>query len=89
MNEPPEFVDIYATDLISLEAVDRDPAIRPYLQAYVDGMWARADHRADGLLELHHSGPAQLDRQAAMVNIDALLTSSPPLPLPMTLGAPS
>ena len=79
-NEPPELVDLYATDLTSLESVDHDPAIRAYLRDYADGVWARAYHRTSSLFEFHHSRPAQLDQQAAMVNIYALLASSTPPP---------
>jgi Glycosyl hydrolase family 76 len=78
MREPPEFVDIYATDLLSLEALDHDASIRPYLQAYADDTWARAHDPASGLFDFPRLGAPQLDRQAAMVNIYSLLASASP-----------
>jgi len=73
--EPPFFVSVYSRNLLSLEAVHHDPGYRQAIRAYSDWAWRHVRQPASGLYTFGPNGTVQLLDQAAMVNINALLTA--------------
>jgi uncharacterized protein YyaL (SSP411 family) len=75
--EPPYFLAIFFRNLLTLEAVDRDPRYRAAAQDYADTVWRELRDPATGLFAFRGGRPETLLEQASVVQLYAALARGP------------
>ena len=76
LSENPFFVSVYFRNLMYLDAVTHDPPGSKLAQAYIDSVWAH-QRLSDNLFAFGSPPSTQLLYQAAVVQVYALLSTSP------------
>jgi Glycosyl hydrolase family 76 len=87
--QPPDFVAIFAENLLHLDELAPNPLYRAYLESYANSAWANLRNATSGLFEFHEEHPDPLLNQAGMAQLYAYLAwpassfaAPPPAPAP-------